>query len=516
MAKEPIVLTIDFGTQSVRGLLINKKGQTLALCKAGYESPYFSLKPGYCEQNPDYYIEKLKIVLRELKDKYSELYSNIIAISICCFRDTAVLLDENLKPVRPSILWLDQRMAECKKPLPLFNRALFRIVGMSDAVRMNRRRTIANWIKENEPENWEKTKYYVAISTYFNYFLTGHLLDTTNNQIGHYPIDFKRGKWYKNNHFKGMIFGIPREKLCELVKPGESVGNILPSLAEEFGLPKDLPVYPAGSDKACETLGTGCITSDMASISYGTASSVEVTNKKYIEPEQFLPVYPAVMPNFYNMEVQIYRGYWMITWFKKEFAIKESTEAAIQKMAVEEVLNRKLLSIPPGSQGLVLQPYWGPGLRRPEAKGAIIGFRDFHTRAHVYKAIIEGIAYGLREGLEGIENRQHRKVRRITVSGGGSQSDAICQITADIFGLPVSRVQTFETASIGAAISAFVSMGEFEDYESAIKSMVKVSKTFTPSEENHAKYDYLFKKVYTKMYVKLKGIYRTIGGFSNE
>ena len=148
------------------------------------------------------------------------------------------------------------------------------------------------------------------------------------------------------------------------------------------------------------------------------------------------------------MEVQIYRGYWMLSWFSKNFCSELIDEAKIQEMAVEELLNKELSKIPPGSDGLVLQPYWGPGLRRPLAKGGIIGFSDVHTRAHLYRAIIEGIAYALKEGLEGIEKSQKHKVKELRISGGGSQSDAICQITADVFNLPVSRVQTFETTSL--------------------------------------------------------------------
>ena len=132
----------------------------------------------------------------------------------------------------------------------------------------------------------------------------------------------------------------------------------------------------------------------------------------------------------------------MLTWFAKEFA-SDLAKAAKGNISKESILNAKLNTIPPGSNGLIVQPYWGPGLSRPLARGAIIGFSDIHTRDHLYRAIIEGIAYSLREGLEGIERSQRHKISEIRISGGGSQSDDICQITADIFGLPVSRVQTY-------------------------------------------------------------------------
>ena len=108
----------------------------------------------------------------------------------------------------------------------------------------------------------------------------------------------------------------------------------------------------------------------MASISYGTASSIEISNTKYIEPETFLPAYPAPISDLYQMEVQVYRGYWMVSWFIKEFGNNETLEANIIEMATEELLNNKMMEIPAGSEGLVLQPYWGPGLKRPLAKGS--------------------------------------------------------------------------------------------------------------------------------------------------
>lgn len=516
MEKEPYVLTLDFGTQSVRALIFNKRGETLAMKKIVYNPAYFSLQSGYCEQHADYYWRNMCEVTKRLSQEYGHLLSRVKACAITCFRDTAVFLDEQYRPIRPCILWCDQRMAECKKPLPLLHRFLFRLVGMSEAIRMNRKRTVYHWLEENEPETIQKTKHVMALSTYFIYQLTGQAKDSPSSYTGHYPINMKKGKWFNKRNLKYAIFDMPIAWFPTLVEPGTCIGEITAKSAEETGLPIGLKIYANGTDKGSETIGTGCLDKEIASISYGTASTIEVSNPKYIEPEPFLPSYPACIPNLFNMEVQIYRGYWMVTWFKKEFAAEETKEAEIQKMAVEEILNRKIMSIPPGSQGLVLQPYWGPGLRRPEAKGAIVGFSDYHTKLHVYRAIIEGIAYGLREGLEGIEKRQHKKVKHLMVSGGGSQSDAICQITADIFGLPVSRVQTFETASLGTAICAFKACGEFATYEEAVKAMVHRSQTFYPQEEAHAQYDYLYYHVYEKMYDRLKNMYKNVRKFNRK
>ena len=506
----PLILTIDFGTQSVRTALINKKGEIEGIIKSPYEEPYFSTQKGFAEQNPDYYYDKLIACFKELSKKNKDKLDRIIGATLSCFRDSSVQLDKDLKPVRPCILWLDQRMAKGSEKLPFIYDLLFKAVGMENTIKLNRSRTAAHWIKENEPEIWAKTDKYVNISTYLTYKITGTLCDSAASLTGHYPINFKSRKWQGEKAMKGIIFGVPKRMLFPLKQPGEIVGVISDNIAEECGLPKGIKLIATGSDKACETIGLGALSKDVGAISYGTASTIEVSNQKYHEPEPFLPAYPAAVPNWYNMEVQVYRGYWMLSWFSKNFASNLIDEAKIQKMAVEEMLNKDLAKIPPGSDGLVLQPYWGPGLRRPLAKGAIVGFSDTHTREHMYRAIIEGIGYALKEGLQSIEKSQRHKIKELRISGGGSQSDAICQITADIFGLPVSRVQTFETTSLGAAIASFVGLGEFSSIEEAMKEMSHKTVTFEPNPTAHEEYEKLYKKVYVKMFPSLKKVYKDL------
>jgi len=507
--EEKLVLAVDFGTQSLRVSIVNQKGEIKAIIKNKYNDAYFSSEPGFAEQDVNYYWMELCDATSKLKDTHPELLSEVLAMSVTTFRDSPVFLDENFEQTRPMVLWLDQRQASLKKKLPLIKRILFRIVGMSDTVYLNMKRTPAIWVQEHEPEIWDKTRYYVNISTYINYKLLGKLIDSVANQTGHFPIHFRKGKWYKDRALKN-IFQVPNSKLATIVKQGSVMGTISEEVSKQTGLPVGLQIIAAGTDKGSEALGTGAYRSDLASISYGTASSIAVANKRYIEPEAFLPSYNAPIAGLYHMEVQIYRGYWTVGWFIRQFGSDETLEARIEALATEEILNKKMLEIPPGSQGLVLQPYWGPGLKRPEARGAIVGFSDYHTRIHIYRAIIEGIAFGLKEGLMTIERRQHKKIEEIRVSGGGSQSDAICQITADIFGLPVKRTQTYETATIGTALVTFYYLGVFNSLEQATRAMVHIEKTFYPNTKDSKKYQKIYKDVYAKLYPNLKGIYKKL------
>lgn len=512
---EKYILAIDCGTQSVRALLFAKDGTLTGKKQVAFE-PYFSHYPGWAEQDSELYWQSTCQACQGLKEKLPAEWESIIGVSVTTQRDTCVNLDVDGNPLRPAIVWLDQRMAKCEEPMPFLNKLAFSAVGMQETLELSRKESKSNWIKENQPEIWAKTYKYLLLSGYLTYKLTGKMIDSVAGQIGHIPFDYKNGCWPKSdNNFRWGLFGVERAKLPGLVEPGELLGPISTEAAGLTGLKAGLPVIASGSDKGCETLGMGCLTPDSANLSFGTSATVQTTSRKYVEPLQFMPAYPASIPGYFNPEIQIRRGYWMISWFKNEFCHRELLEAKEKGVSPESIINETLNDVPPGSNGLVLQPFWGAGLKMPEAKGAIIGFGDVHTRAHIYRAIVEGINYGLLAGVETIEKRSKTKITRLTVAGGGSQSDAICQITADMFNRPVYRGETFEASGLGAAINGFVGLGEYKSYEEAVTNMVRYSKVFQPDEANAKTYAELYQQVYKRIYPRLRGLYQRIREITN-
>ncbi len=155
----------------------------------------------------------------------------------------------------------------------------------------------------------------------------------------------------------------------------------------------------------------------------------------------------------------------------------------------------------------MLQPYWGAGVANPSAKGAIIGFSDIHGKKHIYRSIIEGINYALMEGLENMEKRGKQKIKEIYLGGGGSQSDEICQIAADMFNLPTKRIQTHEACGLGAAMVAFTAIKEFNNIEEAVNAMSHDKDVFLPNSENHKVYKHYY-EIYKKMYGRLNPLYK--------
>lgn len=510
---EPMVLTFDVGTQSVKALLIDKTGNIAAQAQRYYETPYYSLQPNWAEQDPELYYRELCEASRALKEAAPEAFDAAECVAVTVFRDSFICLDKAGKPLRDCILWMDQRKVKKPKPVPPVRQALFAAVGMWESAQMLNRTCMCNWIVENEPEIWEQTDKFVLLSTYLNLRMTGRLVDSWASQIGHIPFDYKNRCWDENGLTR-CLYDIPTEKLCDIVPAGSQIGGITPECALRSGMRVGLILIATGSDKGCETLGLGVIQPDQAALSFGTSCTVHLTSKKYFEPMPYVPAFPAVPNDLYNGEVQLWRGYWMLTWFKENFAQKEVEEAAFLGCSVYDLLNARLKDVPPGCEGLMVLPHWTPGLATPGARGAMVGFSDVHTRHHIYRAIIEGLNFGLMEGMYGMEKRSGQRVKHLFVAGGGSRSDEICQITANMFGLPVHRIQTSEACSLGAAMCAFVSRGEFRNYREAIASMVHVWDTFRPDMAEHEIYKELYGQVYGHLYRRLVPLHKRLAALT--
>lgn len=511
-----MLLAIDNGTQSVRALLFDLQGNLVARSRVPIE-PYFSEHPGWAEQHPEYFWQSLCQACQLLWQQTDISKSAITGVAVTTQRATMVNVDRDGKPLRPAIVWLDQRRTEGLDPVGGLWGLIFKLVRMTETVAYFQAEAEANWIRIHQPDIWDKTYKYLMLSGYLTYRLTGRFVDSVGSQVGYLPFDYKRQRWASPRDWKWQTVPMDPAVLPDLMRPGEQLGQITPEAAEATGIPVGLPVIAAAADKACEVIGSGCLEPHIGGLSYGTTATINTTHQRYIEVIPLIPPYPSAVPGAYSLEIQIYRGYWMVNWFKNEFGYREMRLAFERGIVAEELFDELVNRVPPGSEGLVLQPYWSPGLKipGPEAKGSIIGFSDVHTRAHLYRAILEGLAYALREGKERSEKRSGVKITELRVSGGGSQSDAALQLTADIFGLPTVRPHTFETSGLGAAIDTAVGLGLHPDFTTAIREMTRVGRVFEPDASTHAIYDDLFLRVYKQMYPRLQPLYETLRGISH-
>ncbi len=514
MSNKDLLLAIDNGTQSLKALIFDIEGRLLAKALVPF-TPYFSKHPGWAEQDPDVFWKALCRACRELWQQDEVDKDRIAGVAITTQRGTVVNVDENGRPLRPVMLWLDQRKTYGLPPVGGPWGAIFSLAGLTKTVAYLQEETEANWIRTYQPDIWQKTHKYLLLSGYLTYRLVGQFVDSVGCQVGYIPFDYKRQRWAAGWNWKWRVMPFDpfdASLLPELVPPGQILGAITAAAAEATGIPKGLPLVAAAADKACEVIGSGSLEPNIGCLSYGTTATINVTHKKYVEPISLIPPYPSAVPGFYTVEVQVYRGYWMVNWFKQQFGYPELREATKSGLTPEALFDRLVEDIEPGSMGLMLQPYWTPGLKMPgpEAKGAVIGFGDVHTRAHLYRSILEGLAYALREGKERIEKRSRTAITSLRVSGGGSQSHNAMQLTADIFGLPTAKPRLYETSGLGAAINAAVGLELHADYKTAVKTMTHVGEVYEPDRKNHRLYEALYHDVYKKMYKRLKPLYKRI------
>jgi sugar (pentulose or hexulose) kinase len=509
-SNEELVLSIDVGTQSTRAALVDLRGDVLDLVRTPVQ-PYFSQRPGWAEQHAETYWDALCGTSRQLLARSGAPAGRIIAVALTTQRGTYVNVDRDGTPLRPAIVWLDQRKASIDGLIPAFSVPLLKAAGVYSFVEYITRYCRSNWLRQNQPEIWRDTYKFLCLSGYLTQRLTGEFRDSTGNIVGTMPIDVKRSRWSGKWDLKTRLFFVEREKLPELVFPGELLGEITARASQLSGIPAGLPLIAASNDKACEILGAGCMTPDTACISFGTTATLNTHNTEYVEVKRLMPPFASAVPQQFYTEIGVLRGLWMVSWFKEEFGLQERLRAKEGSVSPESLLDELLREVPPGAMGLVLQPYWTPG---PDleayAKGSIIGFGDIHTRAHLYRSVVEGLVFALKEGAELTERKNAVAIRRVRAAGGGSQSDGIVQITADVFGLPVERPHTHETAVVGAAIDAAVGLKRYPSFDDAVASMTRVCQVFEPIAENVELYRKLYERVYRKMYGRLLPLFREI------
>jgi sugar (pentulose or hexulose) kinase len=505
------ILAIDAGTQSVRALLFDPRGNLIARSRVPIE-PYTSEAPGLAEQRPEVFWEAVGQACRGLWPMPGVSREAIAGVALTSQRSTMINLGQDGQPLRPAIVWLDQRRTEGLRPVGGMWGLAFRAAGMSATVAYLQAEAEANWIHTHQPDIWARTHKFLFLSGYLTYRLTGRYVDSVGCQVGYIPFDYKNQRWSSKWDWKWQAVPMDPALLPDLVRPAQPLGEVTAEAAQATGIPVGLPLIAAAADKACEVIGAGCLAPHIGCLSYGTTATINTTHRKYVEIIPLIPPYPSAVPGAYSLELQIYRGYWMVTWFKHEFGLREQRLAEERGVEPEALFDELVGAVPPGSQGLTLQPYWSPGLRHPgpEAKGAIIGFGDVHTRAHVYRAILEGLAYALREGAERTSRRSGVPITELRVAGGGSQSEAAMQLTADVFGLPASRPHVYEASGLGAAIDAAVGLGLHPDFEAAVKEMTRLGKTFEPDPKAHAIYTDLYQRVYLQMYARLRPLYEEI------
>ncbi len=510
-AQRELLLSIDCGTQSARALLFDLAGNLVAQTQEPLND-YRVPQPGWLEHDGDGFWNAAARCCRALWAQQSNWREAVRGVAVTTQRASIMPVDRDGRCLHPALIWLDQRRATRFPAIKPWWQLAIKAARQADTVRHFQREAEVNWLAQHEPALHATTHMYLLVSGLLNHRLTGRFVDSIGSMVAYLPFDSRRQRWAAAADWKWQALAVRPEQLPELLPVGSVLGEVTAAASAETGIRAGTPVIAAAADKACEILGSGALASTMGALSYGTTATINVTAQTYLEVTPGMPPYPAAVPGLYSCEVQIFRGYWMVNWFKEQFGHAERATAETLGVAPEVLFDDMVGTVPAGSMGLTLQPYWSPGLREPgpEAKGAVIGFGDVHTRAHLYRAILEGLAYALREGRDRIEKRGRLGLTQLRVSGGGAQSDAAMQLTADIFNLPTARPHTHETSGLGAAIDCAVGLGLHKDFDQAVAQMTRIGRLFEPIAANVATYDALYERVYKRMYERLAPLYAEI------
>ncbi len=460
--EQKYIIGIDVGSQSAKILIYDLEGSIVARGKKKL-LPMHLAEPGIVEHPDDDLWDSLCEAGRLAMEDFQGDPKDIIGIGIGGIRCCRVLLKKDGTLAQPVISWMDARTA-----VPY---------------------------EHTNPE----VAYVTSSTGYLSCRLTGEFKDGIGNAFGEWPVDMKTWNWSEDEEVI-RHYQIPKEMLFEAVKPGEILGYVTSYAAEKTGFPKGLPVVSTTNDKAVEGLGSGLVNEETAVISLGTYITLMIQGKELPADPKALWAIISSVPGMYLYESYgIRRGMWTVSWFRDLFGEGLVKEAAAQGLSPEELLNKKAEKVPAGSDGLMTVLDWLANPWEPYKSGIMIGFKAHMNEAFMYRSILEGIAYTMKNNSDAMCSELGKPLKEIVISGGGSNSDLFMQIFADIFNLPAKRNVMNESASLGAAINTAVALGIYQDYETAVGKMVKVRDVFYPKIENAELYKKLNERAYKNM-----------------
>ena len=455
------IIGVDEGSQSAKILIFDLEGNVVCEGREGLK-PYDLPSPGIVEHPDDDWWEAIGKAGKKAMAAFSGDVKDIIGVGLCTIRFCRAYLKGDGTLAQPAMSWMDIRVSEP--------------------------------YEHTNPE----VKYVTTSSGYITHRLTGEFRDTAANYQGMWPMDTDKWNWLEDQETFDH-YGMPREMLFELVMPGDILGYVTKDAAEFTGIPEGLPVVATANDKAVEALGVGCTGSGTALVSLGTY--IAAMTQGHDNPKNTTDFWTnfASMPDQYLYESNgIRRGMWTVSWFKDILGDGYEAMAREQGMSGEMSLDKEAEDVPAGCDGLMTILDWLAPTDQLFKKGIMIGFDGRHTRAHMYRSILEAIALTMKNRTDEMYAEIGNELKEIIISGGGSNSPLFMQIFADVFGVPAIRTVVNGAAGLGSAICAAVGVGAYLSFDEAIDKMVKVQKVFEPNGEN------------TKMYAQMNEVYQEI------
>lgn len=481
---------LDLGTSALKLLLMSGQGE---ICKIiSKEYPISFPKPGWSEQNPvDWWnaaVDGIRELVRDVVDK-----NQIKGISFGGQMHGLVVLDKDDHVIRPAILWNDGRTAEeCKY--------LNEVVGTEKLSQYTANITFAGftapkilWMQKHEPENFRKIHKIMLPKDYLAYRLSGVFCTDVSDASGMLLFDVEHKCWSEEML---NICGIKREQVADIYESYEAVGTITPEAAGELGLPQNVKIIAGAGDNAAAAIGTGTVGDGRCNVSLGTSGTIFISSKNFgVDENNALHSFAHADGHFHLMGCMLSAASCNKWWMEDIIGTKEygKEQESVQNLGENHVFFLPYLM---GERS----PH-----NDPDARGAFIGMSMDTKRSDMTLAVLEGVAFAMRDSLE-VAKSLGIDIKRTTICGGGAKSLLWRKIMANVLNLEVDIIESEEGPGYGGAILAAVGCGEYDSVEEAAKKLVKVVDTVKPDSELVKKYEKRY-KIFRQIYPNLKFLY---------
>ncbi len=488
------VLGLDCSTTGTKAIAFDRNGNISA--SAHQAIPLFSPKPHYYEQDPrDWWLSAQK-ALKEITSRISP--QSISALAVSNQRETFVPLDKDGNPLRPAIIWLDERCKDEVEPFSekIGKHRIHRLTGKpADYAPVVYRLA---WMKRHEPRLFKKIGMICDVHAYIVWKLTDSFKTSWASADPLGLFDLKKKRW---SQLILKALDLTERQLPGTYRPGTVLGRISKKSSTLTGLSTDTLVVAGGGDGQAAGLGGNVLKPELAYLNLGTAVVAGVFGTRYRTTRAFRTMI-SCSENGYYYECSLRAGTFALDWFiKNVLTINPSTQPGIY-----EELEQEAEEIPVGSSGLLhlpylcgaMNPYWDVN-----ARGAFIGLSSFHNRGHMYRSILEGIAFEQMFAMSAVEERIGTRVKDFVAIGGGATSELWCHILADITGKNICIPVNTEASALGVAIAAAVGAGWYPTFKEAAHEMTGIKKVIRPKMQNYRYYQQLF-EAYKGIYSSLK------------
>ena len=485
------ILAIDIGTTSVKALILTGKGEIAAEAVCAHS--LISLHSGWAEEDPADWEGGVFQALKLLRNQAPDEFAEVGVVGVCGMVPAIVLLDGDGHPVRNSIQQNDARCSGQIEKLKeeINQQKLFNCTGGFTNQQHILPRLL--WVKENEPEIWSRVCHIVGSYDYINYILTGEYSLEKNWAVESGAWDIRENCWMTDMLER---YGISPGMLPAVHEPYETIGRIRPEVAQMTGLPEAVPVISGSADHVAAALACGLSENGDLLIKFGGAGDILLCTDEMVTDERlFFDIHD--LPGKYLLNGCMAASGSLLKWF---------TEGILKGIASYSRLDAEAEGIAAGSDGLIVLPYFlgeKTPLMDPGARGVFFGLTLAHTRAHIYRAILESVIFGFRHHLDVMKEKGLEPLR-VFAADGGAKSPLWCQIAADILDRPVLAFTEGTGSALGTAILAGRSSGILDDSVS-LNDLIPEAVRYEPSEENRAAYDRAY-EIYRQLYERNKDL----------